>query len=536
MAEADAGHKLKVFVSYSRRDSSDFAEELVAGFELAGFAPFLDRHDIAAGEDWEARLGGLIRSADTVVFVVSPESVKSERCAWEVDAALAQTKRVLPVIFKPVADADIPKELRRRQFIRFDASPGITRPLGQLAEALRQDIDWIREHTRLADMARRWDMRGRPQSLLLRDDELAAAQAWANKWKSDAPVITEPTRAFIAASREAEAASFAKTKAMQRRLIHIQAVVYALLVAVIIGLIGWINQSAIKDQWTWYRTARPFVAANIWPYMLNATTEQALKPKDSFRECMVEQGKDYCPEMIVVPAGSFTMGSPDIEKGHVPLELPQHAVTIARPFAVSKYELTFDEWDTCVAHGDCTKGTSDSSFGRGQLPAINVSWDEARQYAAWLSKMTGRIYRLLTEAEYEYAARAGTQTAYPWGDDIELDGKAMTNCNGCGSQWDYKQTAPVGSFPPNGFSLYDMVGNVFEWFEDCVHDSYDGAPGDGSAWIEGGNCNSRIIRGGAWASNPPDLRVAERNWIAKDLRINAVGFRVARTLSTAATP
>ena len=134
MAEAGAGEKLKIFISYSRKDSAAFADELVAGLEVAGFAPFLDRHDIAAGEDWEARLGGLIAQSDTVVFVVSPEAVKSERCTWEGDRTIELSKRLLPVIFKPVPEHDIPEKLRRLQFVRFDSGPGFARPLLQLAE------------------------------------------------------------------------------------------------------------------------------------------------------------------------------------------------------------------------------------------------------------------------------------------------------------------------------------------------------------------------------------------------------------------
>jgi hypothetical protein len=156
MADTGAGEKLKVFISYSRRDSAAFADELVAGLELVGFAPFLDRHDIAAGEDWEARLGGLIAQSDTVVFVVSPEAVKSEQCTWEVDRTIELSKRLLPVIFKSVPDHDIPEKLRRLQFVSFDGT-GFARPLSQLAEALRVDLDWIREHTRLGDLARRWE-------------------------------------------------------------------------------------------------------------------------------------------------------------------------------------------------------------------------------------------------------------------------------------------------------------------------------------------------------------------------------------------
>ena len=142
--------------------------------------------------------------------------------------------------------------------------------------------------------------------------------------------------------------------------------------------------------------------------------------------------------------------------------------------------------------------------------------------------MTGKRYRLLSEAEYEYAARAGTQTAYPWGDQI---GRNQANCNGCGSQWDGRQTAPVGSFKPNAFGLYDMVGNVFEWVEDCFRDNYDGAPTDGSAWIEVRDCKRRVVRGGVWNQSPVCLRSAFRAWATADDRSGTIGLRVGRTLN-----
>jgi hypothetical protein len=204
--------KPKVFVSYSRRDSSDFAEELVALLELAGFAPFLDRHDIAAGEDWEKRLGGLIQEADTVVFVVSSEAIKSERCVWEVDKTVELSKRLLPVIFKPVSDAEIPQRFRQLQFVRFDTGPGVARPLTQLAEALRQDIDWIREHTRIGEIAARWQARGRPESLLLRGDDLDTALDWAAKRQPAAPGITDLQQAFLNTSAESETARLSKER------------------------------------------------------------------------------------------------------------------------------------------------------------------------------------------------------------------------------------------------------------------------------------------------------------------------------------
>ena len=238
---------------------------------------------------------------------------------------------------------------------------------------------------------------------------------------------------------------------------------------------------------------------------------------------------DSVPWMVIVPAGSFMMGSPENEEHRKQNEGPQHKVIIAKPFAVSRFELTFDEWDTCAVHGDCA-GHITSNWGRGRQPGINVNWDDAQRYVAWLSRITGQPYRLLSEAEWEYAARAGTTTAYSWGDDIKKDGKAMTNCNGCGSQWDYRQTAPVGSFVPNAFGLYDMAGNAWEWVEDCYQIDYKEAPTDGSAWITG-DCRSRVVRGGSWVNDPGLLRSANRDWFTSDSRLADLGFRVGRTLT-----
>src|SRR5262249_13984189 len=215
----------KVFISYSRRDSSEFADDLIDGLELAGFAPFLDRHDIAAGEDWERRLGGLIQEADTVVFIISPEAVKSERCAWEVDKSLALSKRLLPIINKPVPDADIPEQLRRRQFVDFSKGTSITRPLRELSAALRQDLEWIREHTRLGEVAARWEARNRPNSLLLRDEELAAAKTWIAKRARGAPEVTELQHFFLNASEQAEARRIAESGATRGRVRRMQMLV-----------------------------------------------------------------------------------------------------------------------------------------------------------------------------------------------------------------------------------------------------------------------------------------------------------------------
>jgi formylglycine-generating enzyme required for sulfatase activity len=290
---------------------------------------------------------------------------------------------------------------------------------------------------------------------------------------------------------------------------------------------GWWKQEFFGGWWNWIRNMRPYRVANVDPYVLKPEAELALRPGDVFREC----AKD-CPEMVVVPAGEFMMGSPANEKGRNHNEDDgndrQHKVTIARPFAVSKYDVTFADWDACVSVGGCPQENraGDAGWGRGLQPAVFLSWDNAQAYVAWLSKMSGKGYRLLTEAEWEYAARAGSITAYFWGDEI---GKGNANCNGCGSKWDGQQASPVGSFEPNAFGLYDMAGNVWQWVEDCYHENYNGAPADGSAWTLG-ECKFRVLRGGSWGFNPGSLRSTFRNWGTPDLRNANVGFRVGRTL------
>ncbi|HRP11392.1 MAG TPA: toll/interleukin-1 receptor domain-containing protein [Terricaulis sp.] len=195
---------LRVFISYARSDASAFAEELMAGLEAAGFDPFLDLHDIVPGEDWEARLGHLLHQADTVIYVITPASVASERCAWEVERAAEMAKRVLPVLAIAVDEAQTPERLRRLNYIHFTNKERFGASLKQLTTALRTDIDWIREHTRIAELAARWRERSGDESQLMRGGELAAAKAWLAAWKPGAPEATANQREFVNASEAAE--------------------------------------------------------------------------------------------------------------------------------------------------------------------------------------------------------------------------------------------------------------------------------------------------------------------------------------------
>jgi formylglycine-generating enzyme required for sulfatase activity len=266
--------------------------------------------------------------------------------------------------------------------------------------------------------------------------------------------------------------------------------------------------------------------------------------------------------MVVIPAGSFDMGSPSGEADRDDDEGPRHQVSI-RSFAAGKYEITRGQFAVFVAASghnagnECVTasyegGKAENRSGRNwqnpgysqadNHPAVCVNWDDVKAYVAWLSRKTGKNYRLLSEAEWEYAARAGTTTARYWGESPDqacsyanvID--ATGNSQGSGVTWKvhkctdgHAYTAPVGSFKPNAFGLYDMIGNVFERTEDCWNGSYSGAPTDGSAWTDG-ECGRRVVRGGSWYSSPLVARSAKRLKFDSTYRINYYGFRVARTL------
>ncbi len=254
---------------------------------------------------------------------------------------------------------------------------------------------------------------------------------------------------------------------------------------------------------------------------------------------------DAGPEMVVVPAGEFTMGTSASEIAALKKvygqegydwEGPQRTVTIKLPFAVGRFAVTFDEWDACVADGGCNGySPSDQDWGRGKRPVINVNFDDAMAYVEWLSRKTGKTYRLLSEAQHKYVTRAGTATAFWWGETIST---AQANYNGNytfrgGAKGQFRQkTVPVDSFEPNPWGLCNVHGNVWEWVEDVWHANYKGAPTDGSAWLQGGDPSERVVCGGSWRSGPQNLRAASRLRSDSVDRDGNLGFRVGRTLAS----
>ena len=298
------------------------------------------------------------------------------------------------------------------------------------------------------------------------------------------------------------------------------------------------RQDQARKKIEGYRSGDPI---HIEAPIIHGATEGWFKPGNGRAEWFKDIKSS--PKMVVVPAGKFTMGSPKDEPKRDNSEGPQHEVTIAKPFAVCSNAISFNEWHAYVGDGK-TKGLlfksperyvpENHGWGRGRRPVINVSWKDTLAYISWLSDKTGQHYRLLSEAEWEYVARAGRATPFWWGKSItpnhaNYDGN-FTYVGG-GAKGKYRRkTVSVDSFDANPWGLYSVNGNVLEWCEDIWHNNYNGAPTDGCAWLQGGEPDHRVVRGGSWVDYPRNLRSASRKRLSSDLRGYDLGFRLARTL------
>ena len=487
------------FFSYSREDDEAFRGSLSAlrdaiqrelsaqlGRTRRNFRLWQDQDAIAPGEMWEAAITSAIEQSVFLIPIITPRAVTSKYCKFEFESFLARERAlgrsdlVFPIHYIQVPalldeaewrDDPVLSIVAKRQYVdwRIYRRKAVDAPdFGQEIEAFCSKIveklraRWLSPEERArqeaeakrraedeervrqeAEAKRQAEERERPREEAVakkraeeearereqaeakrraEEEERVRQEAEAKRQAEERERLREEALAKKRAEEEAREREQAEAK---RRAEEEER----------------FRQEAEAKRQAEERERLRKEALATQRAALTAAQERALKPGDSFKE-----GAD-CPEMIVVPAGRFLMGSP-AGQGYDD-ERPQHEVTIAKPFAVAKFALTFDEWDACAARGGCRPDVSDSGWGRGRRPVINVSWDDAQAYVKWLSSITGKPYRLLSEAEYEYAARAGNQTRYPWGDEIKLNGKPMANCRGCGSQWDGEQTAPVGSFTPN---------------------------------------------------------------------------------------
>ena len=436
---------------------------------------FQDRDDLEPGDVWEARLAKAIDEAVFLIPVITPSFFASEFCCgefmrfWEKAQADPERARIIPLYW-------------RRHFPLEGAAPTDNEPVLQAVKALQFD-DW-------RDV-RQLDITERP----LRQKIEAMAEALAERYMR---LPSEP-----AAQEDGEAAV--------RPFVSVSGNVFTQPTATV-------NQARLRDpEAERYRAeGRIYIDAPI----VESLTGNWFLPGDGNRAYFKDL--DAGPEMVVVPSGRFLMGSPDGE-GSVD-EHPQHEVSIAEPFAVGRYAVTFADWDAAVAAGGVTH-SPEANWGRGRQPVINVSWDDATAYCVWLSKATGKAYRLLSEAEWEYCCRAGTTTAFSFGGMLTTHQAQFSE----GELGSAKQTVEVGSFPPNEWGFYDMHGNIWEWCKDNWHDGYEGAPNDGLVW-KGRNGGRRVVRGGSWFNAPQNLRSAYRNRNTTGYRSLYLGFRVGRTL------
>jgi formylglycine-generating enzyme required for sulfatase activity len=309
---------------------------------------------------------------------------------------------------------------------------------------------------------------------------------------------------YLAACQESE-----RLARRQRR--RAKVLISSLVALLAVGLVGWLEQGRLKENYDWYTT--------VYPFLLNPAKERALGQGKTFHECA-----QICPEMVFIPGGRFMMGSTDRE------EAPPHAVTL-QPFAASETEITFEQWDACVTAGGCTSRGSDNNWGRGKRPKINVTWPEAHEYTTWLAKRTGRPYRLLTEAEWEYLAANQETTLFQDGTTLQAR-EAFLKALSQHAWWNdnaKQMTNPVRQLKPTPFGLYDIFGNVWELVEDAYADSYEGAPDDGRA-RPGPEGSPRVARGGSWTNSFSYLTSTTRLKVDEQEPSNVIGFRIARSL------
>jgi formylglycine-generating enzyme required for sulfatase activity len=477
-----------IFISYKREEQAT-ARKLADALEKEGWSVWWDPK-LRAGEHFDDVIEKALNEAKCVIVMWSNLSVNSEYIKAEATEALEQ-KKLVPV---KIENVNLPFRFKRVQtpsLINWDGSrdsPDFRKFVGDISAILSDSSKIIPDHTKQAEEERlREQERQRSEEEVRRKtdeaDRKRIEQEVPSPWRTYGPV--------------------------------------AAAVAVLLILFSFVFWSPKPQE-------APIKEAEGQKEPIKEAPTNEIVPAAPeiirvFRDHL-KTGREG-PEMVVIPAGSFRMG--DLQGDGSKDELPVRTVRIEQRFAIGRYEVTFEEYEqfaTATKH----QLPDDRRWGRGRQPVINVSWQDAVNYTKWLSEQAGKRYRLPSEAEWEYAARGGKEAAYWWGKHL-LQG--MANCNGCGSQWDGKQTAPVGSFKPNPFGLNDTAGNVWEWVEDCWHDNYNSAPADSSAWKEagGGYCARRVIRGGSWIT-PGNLRSSVRySFPASNLTYD-VGFRLARDL------
>jgi len=496
--------------------------------------------------DRQARLTLLRRGLIPWLAGIDPDTKAPRRRVARLSEIPAEARPLVDLLVEQrLLSTDVAKDTGETTI--EPAHEALLRQWGLLQGWLEEDTGLLTVLDGIKRAARDWAANSKSSSWLGHGaDRLRAAERLLVR--PDLAANLEPTdTAYVIACQRQETSERRRARLGQ-----------AVLITSLLGVIGALTAVIYKEPLLAIAhditTVRPYIAASITPHLLTTERERVLKPGEPFREC-----EKRCPEMVVIPAGTFVMGSPDgktavigldgkpkdgplapAEKGREADEGPQREVAIAA-FAAGKHEVTFDDYMECVRLKGCVP-VSDSGYGTGRKPVINISWDEATRYVEWLARVTGKPYRLLTEAEWEYAARAGSQTVYSFGDDErklcdhanfadltlrEVAPAGWRTSDACKDG--QSATARVGSYSANAFELFDMHGNVNEWTADCYVNSYEGAPKDGT-FRQTSDCKLRVARGGSWDYVPQFLRAANRFRNSSDDRNDTLGFRVGRSL------
>ncbi len=484
----------KIFISYSREDR-DRVRPLAEALEKQGWTVEWDP-ELRARKRYADIIEGELDDAFCVIVLWSKHSVRSRNVKNEATFALKGNK-LLPVMIDKV---DIPLEFKRFNTLDLSGWQGETDDpqLERLFDSVRQIISAsIESDDESATISRQ-----RQENKKTDPDFFSGT--------SDGSTISTPEQQSV---EEPVSDSMMPEEKAKRRFRFPASI--DLLQLFRASLIAVVAIAAVAGSVT---------AARIGIAEMGVT--RALS--SAVQPCTSVPGEG--PQMVIIPSGVFKMGSAAGDANADSDEFPAHNVSISKDFAIGRCEVTHEAFAR-FAEATGRELPPDNGWGRGRQPVTDVAWQDAVAYTEWLSEQTGKRYRLPTEAEWEYVARAATDTKYWWGDDIQQDGQVWANCRGCGSQWDGKQTAPVSSFDPNAFGVYDTAGNVWEWVQDCWHEDYQGAPAGGSALqADRGDCGRRVIRGGSWSDVPRYLRSAFRYWNIPDFRDNGLGFRLAQDL------
>ena len=565
-----------IFLSYAHEDQVRI-KQLAETLEGQGWTVFWDR-TIAAGHTWRSTIGMALETAGCVVVAWSEHSIHSHWVCEEAEDG-QERHRLVPVFLDNVRPPLGFRSIHAANLARWDGKPSaaefmhlvssIAQIIGSPKQSPKQPLPEFNAVESATEVGR-----NKP---VLSEAERPALAGVSGNTRDQVPETVDKRPYSGLRLNEPETTVSKPTVKAAESLVQpkplkpgkqLRPYGWLMLILVLISLAGWWVFDGKKPSKTTAQVGSPLVnnpmaeadkakeqaeqqalAAEEKRKQADAESqrlEEANRKAAEAQQLAAEQAKveqeakqkaaeatqpltvfqdklkdgSLGPKMVWMPTGQFRMGnlSGKGEKN----ERPVHKVTISQPFAMGQTEVSFDEYDQ-FAKATQRSLPDDKQWGRRNRPVINVSWKDAVAYAEWLSKQTGKPYRLPTEAEWEYTARAGTKTDYWWGNDI---GNNRANCDGCGSPWDNQQTAPVGSFKPNAWGLYDTAGNVWEWVQDCWNGSYAGAPDNGAAW-QTGECAYRVLRGGSWIDFGRYVRSAGRIRDEPDDGDDGIGFRLA---------